>query len=158
MRTILSTATINQSPRDVFEMLADPECDSRWMVGVVGTDRLTLGDMRQGTAMVCKFGIGPLITMKANAVIEEFEPGRRFVRRRVGGALAMKGEFAVEPDGTGSIVRWTMEVGLHARSMGMLFDPLIARWMKMSIEISLRKLKALAESQRRLPVKELQNA
>lgn len=157
MKTVLSTVSIDRLPRDMFEMLADSDCDSRWMVGVVGTDRLTPGDMRQGTAMVCKFGIGPLTTMKANAVIDEFEPGRRFVRRRVGGALAMKGEFAVEPDGTGSIVRWTMEVGMHARSMGMLFDPLIARWMKMSMEISLRRLKTLAESKARMHVKESVN-
>ena len=158
MKTISSDIVIDRPTSDVFTLLTDAECDHRWMVGVVGTDRITLGDMRQGTTMVCKFGIGPLTTMKANAIIDEFEPGRRFVRRRVGGAMAMKGEFVVDPEAGGSIVRWNMDVGLHAQAVGVVVDPLIAGWMKMSMSASLRRLKALAESRARIPVQEPANA
>lgn len=158
MKTVTCTIHIDRPARDVFTLLTDDNCEQRWMVGVVGTDRLTPGNMRQGTEMICKFGIGRLTTVRAEAVIDEFDPGRRFVRRRVGGAMAMKGEFIVEPDDTGSIVRWTMEAGMNVRSTGMLLDPLIIRWMKMSMTTSLRRLKTLAESQRRVPVRELENA
>lgn len=155
MKTVRCTIHIDRPPCDVFGLLTDYMCDHRWMVGVVGTDRLTPGNMRQGTEMICKFGIGRLTTMRAQAVIDVFDPGRRFVRRRVGGAMAMKGEFVVDPDARGSVVSWTMEVGIHAPSIGIVVDPLIGRWMEMSMSVSLRRLKTLAES---LHVKEPANA
>lgn len=131
---------------DVFSIISNPMNDSRWMFGLTGTDLLTPGGMQQGTRMICTFGVGPLTAMKAHAVIDEFEPGRRFVRRRVGGKLAMAGEFLVEPTGNASRVTWTMQVGLAIPLLDFLLNPLIAQCVQMSIALSLRNLKSLAES------------
>jgi carbon monoxide dehydrogenase subunit G len=146
MKSVQCTTTIHRPVNEVFRILTDHDCDARWMLGVTGTERLTSGEMRQGTKMICKFGVGPLTTMKANAIIDEFEPGRRFVRRRVGGLMAMSGEFTTLAEGKGTRVRWTMDVGLNVRHIGFVFSPLLAQWMKMSMVVSLKKLKAFAES------------
>jgi carbon monoxide dehydrogenase subunit G len=147
MKTVQCTTKIDRPSHEVFSILTDQACDERWMFGVTGTDRITPGDMRKETQMICKFGVGPITTMSANAIIDEFEPGRRFVRRRVGGLMAMRGEFAVEPNGNSTRMIWTMDVGLNVPFVGFLFSPLLAQWMKMSMTISLRNLKTLAEAE-----------
>lgn len=157
MKTVQCVVDTRCASNEVFAMLTDQSCDQNWMLGVVGTERLTPGEMRQGTQMICNFGVGCVTFMKADAVIDEFEPGHRFVRRRVGGALAMKGEFAVEPVISGSRVTWTMEVGLKMPLFAAFVDPFLALWMKMSMMVSLKQLKRLAESQRSVPVQELEN-
>lgn len=158
VRTVHCETEIQRSSDDLFNIISTPLNDSRWMFGLTATDLPTPGAMQQGTRMVCKFGLGSLVFMKAHAVIDEFEPGRRFVRRRVGGKLAMTGEFLVEPAGNASRLRWTMHVGLDVFLLDFFLNPLIAQWMKMSIALSLRKLKALAESAHGSTVKVNQRA
>lgn len=157
MRTIQCSIDVDFPPLEMFAILTDNPCDSRWMFGVTGTERLTPGEMHKGSEMICKFGVGPITTMKAKAVIDEFEPGRRFVRRRVGGAMIMKGELMVEPDGNGSTVSWTMDVGINAPVVGVVLDPLLAAWMKVSMRSSLNKLKALTESGQLAATREAEN-
>ncbi len=154
MKTVKRTIRVNLSPPVVFSLLTDPKNDKHWMFGLTGTDLLTPGEMRKGSKVTCKFGIGPITTMRANAVIEEFDPGQRFVRTRVGGLMAMKGEFVVEPDGGGTRLDWTMEVGMSVPLIGLLLDPLLAIWMGMSIATSMKKFKSLVESGRLVPVRE----
>ncbi len=145
VRTVRCERNIRRSAAEIFDIISHPVNDSRWMLGLVGTDVLTPGGMREGTRMTCKFGIGPLTVMKAEAVIDEFESGRRFVRRRVGGKLAMKGEFLVEPAGDASHITWTMEVGLAVPLLDFLLNPLVSQWLKLSMAYSLRNLQRLAE-------------
>jgi carbon monoxide dehydrogenase subunit G len=146
MKTINRTININLPPPVVFALLTDPQNDERWMFGMTGTDLLTPGAMHKGTKVICKFGVGPITTMRASAVIEEFDAGRRFVRTRVGGVMAMKGEFTVLPDEGGTRFDWTMDVGMRIPFIGLLLDPLLAAWMDMSIAVSMKKFKALVES------------
>ena len=151
MRTIRRAVKINLPAEQVFGMLANSANERHWMFGVTGSERRTPGPLRRGTEMICKFGFGPITTVKMDAVIDEFEPGRRFVRRRVGGAMAMKGELVAEPNGTVTNFGWTMEVGLKVPVIGPLLDPLLAAWMNMSMALSMNKFKALAESKRIVP-------
>ena len=146
MNTVKRTTTISRPVREVFALLTDAQNDERLMFGMTGTDLVTPGAMHKGSKVVCKFGIGPITTMRASAVIEEFEPGRRFVRTRVGGIMAMKGEFAVQPEQTGTRFDWTMETALKIPLLGPLLDPLIGAWMGMSISLSMKKFKTLVES------------
>jgi hypothetical protein len=145
VRTVQCSKVIDRPSSELFGIISSPLNDNVWMLGLTRTEQLTPGKMQEGTRMICRFGAGPLTLMKAHAVIEEFEPGRRFVRRRVGGKLAMAGEFLVEPSGGSSRVRWTMDVGLAIPLLDFLLNPLIAQWMKMSMAVSLNKLKALSE-------------
>jgi carbon monoxide dehydrogenase subunit G len=147
MKTVRCVRDIERPAAFVFDLLTDHTCDARWMLGVTGTVRPTPGAMHKGTRMICRFGLGPITMMKANAIIDEFEPGRRFVRRRVGGLMAMKGEFIVEPLGSAARVKWTMDVGLNVLLLDVLFDSLLAAWMQLSMTMSLGKLKALSESE-----------
>ena len=146
MKTIKRTIKINLPPPVVFALLTDAQNDERWMFAMTGTDLLTPGEMHKGSKVICKFGIGPITTMRASAFIEEFDPGRRFVRTRVGGVMAMKGEFAVVLDEGGTRFDWTMEVGMRIPFIGLLLDPLLAAWMDMSVAVSMKKFKALVES------------
>jgi carbon monoxide dehydrogenase subunit G len=146
MKNIKRTITINRPPHVVFALLTDARNDERWMFAMTGTDLITPGVMQKGSKVICKFGIGPITTMRASAVIEEFDPGRRFVRTRVGGAMAMSGEFRVIPDEGGTRFDWTMNVGMRIPFIGLLLDPLLAAWMDMSIAVSMKKFKVLVES------------
>lgn len=157
MKTIKRSIKINLPPPAVFALLTDAQNDERWMFAMTGTDLLTPGAMRQGSEVICKFGIGPITTMRASAVIEEFEPGLRFVRKRVGGAMSMKGEFAVAADEGGTRFDWTMEVGMRIPVLGLLLDPLLAAWMDMSIAVSMKKFKALVESRQLTPAPETEH-
>lgn len=146
MKTIKRTIKVNLPSHVVFALLTDAQNDERWMFAMTGTDLLIPGDMRKGTKVICKFGIGPITTMRASAVIEEFDLGRRFVRTRIGGAMAMRGEFTVSPDEGGTRFDWAMEVGMRIPFIGLLLDPLLTAWMNMSIAVSMKKFKTLAES------------
>jgi carbon monoxide dehydrogenase subunit G len=157
MKTIKRTIKINLPLPVVFALLTDAHNDQRWMFGMTGTDLLTPGAMHKGSKVICKFGIGPITTMRASAVIEEFDPGRRFVRTRVGGAMSMRGEFAVVPDDGGTRFDWTMEVGMRIPFIGLLLDPLLAAWMDMSIAVSMKKFKALVESGKLAAAPETEN-
>ncbi len=57
----------------------------------------------------------------------------------------MAGKFLLEPSGASSRVRWTMDGRLAIPLLDYLLNLLIAQWMKMSMAISLNKLKALSE-------------
>jgi carbon monoxide dehydrogenase subunit G len=146
MKTIKRTIKINRPPHVVFALLTDARNDERWMFAMTGTDLITPGVMQKGSKVICKFGIGPITTMRASAVIEEFDPGRRFVRTRVGGAMAMSGKFTVAPDEGATRFDWVMDVGMRIPFLGVLLDPLLAKWMDISIWTSMKKFKTLVES------------
>jgi len=149
MRTVERSITVEADPEYVFDILTHSPNEPHWMFGVTGSEQHTAGPLRQGSKMICKFGIGPFTTMKANAVIDEFEPGRRFVRRRVGGVMTMRGDFMIEPSDGGTRFIWKMDVGLCGwRFFSGLLDPFLAWWMTMSMNISMKKLKTLAESRK----------
>ncbi|MBM2841040.1 MAG: hypothetical protein HW412_1568 [Bacteroidetes bacterium] len=150
MRTVERSITVQAAPDYLFDVLTHSPNERHWMLGVTGSEHCTAGPLRQGSKMICKFGIGPFTTMKADAVIDEFEPGRRFVRRRVGGVMIMRGDFMVEPsDSGGARFIWKMNVGLCSwRIFSAMLDPFLAWWMKTSMNISMMKLKTLAESRK----------
>lgn len=148
MVTVEESITVQMRPAETFALLSEPVNEPRWMFGVVGVNARTTARIYAGMQQQCHFGVGGLRFKSMSAVIEEYEEGKRFVRKRVGGFMAMRGEFSVEPEGEGTRIIWRMNVGLKGGALTRWIEPVIGQWMRMSIAISLRKFKRVMAAAR----------
>jgi uncharacterized protein YndB with AHSA1/START domain len=111
----------------VWAAMTDWSRQHEWMVGtrvyVVGGDGRSVGSRLLGFTGIFDVGFADLLE------ITEWEPPRRCRVRHSGKLLRGWAEFAVEPAGSGSVIRWTERL----RPPLALVSPLLLVGMRASL-------------------------
>ena len=70
---------VNRPRGEVFAFVAEMENESQWHTDVLKAERLTEGEVGQGTSYKVQFRPQPMSPSEGTVEIVEFEPGRRIV-------------------------------------------------------------------------------
>ncbi len=143
MVTVIGTVLIDRSSRDVFAVVGNYENDPKWRSGVSEMRHDPPGEVRIGmvTHEVIRF-MGR--TLRIDAEVVEYEPGRKTSFRTVSDALSAEGFRLVEEEGT--LTRFTYHSDVELDAAYRPFTPLI-RWVfKRRVARDLQMLKAILET------------
>jgi uncharacterized protein YndB with AHSA1/START domain len=135
---------IDAPPETVFAVLADPASYARW---VVGTQAVRDADPRfpaPGTRFHHRVGVPPLTVEDDSEVVASDPPRRLELLTKARPVGIGRVELVLEPDGAGTRVTMTETAAdLRAR---LLLNPLTDLALRARNVVSLRRLRALAES------------
>jgi len=137
---------INASPARIFAVLGDPECYPKW---VVGTRRIRSADEHfpaPGSRFHHEVGVPPLVLNDHTEVLEHDPPSRLVLRAKTRPFGTARIEFRLAGEGTGTRMTMIEQAGdLPSRIvLNPLSDPLV----HMRNNVSLRRLRRLAEALR----------
>ncbi len=111
---------IERPPAEVFAYLADPRNLHDWQ-GTAEVEQLTPGPIAAGTRFR---ELRRMLGRRIESVTEivDYQPDRRFGIRVISGPLPIDGRWDLEPDGTGTLLRFSAQGGGPA-----LAAPLVRR-------------------------------
>ena len=81
MIDVTVATTVERPVDEVFAFVADMENEPRWHTDILDAERLTEGDVREGTKYRVRFRSQPMSAPEGTVEIVEFQPGRRIVSR-----------------------------------------------------------------------------
>jgi uncharacterized protein YndB with AHSA1/START domain len=98
---------IGRPPDEVFAYLADPANLHDWQ-GTAEVEQLTPGPIAAGTRFR---ELHRMLGRRIESVTEivDYQPDRRFAIRVISGPLPIDGRWDLEPDGTGTLLRFSAE-------------------------------------------------
>jgi carbon monoxide dehydrogenase subunit G len=136
---------IDRPPEEVFAYVTTPENDLEWVSIAVERRRAGDGPIDVGSRIqaVDKF-LGRRI--ESTLVVTEHAPSTRSAVR-LEGPIAANGAYVLEPAGTGTRFRWSLEAepGLGGVFLGRATDPLVTFVFRRRIKGDLRRLKDVLE-------------
>src|SRR5919197_4813183 len=137
---------IDRPPEEVFAYVTTPENDLEWTSIAVERRREGDGPIDVGSRIraVDKF-LGRRI--ESTLVFTEHAPSTRSAVR-LEGPIAANGAYVLEPAGTGTRFRWSLEAepGLGGLFLGKVTDPLVTFIFRRRIRGDLRRLKDVLET------------
>jgi uncharacterized protein YndB with AHSA1/START domain len=134
---------VDATPERVFEVLSDPACYPRWVVGARAYRGADPGFPAPGTRFHHQVGFGPLRISDHTQVLE-FQPPRRIVLKAKARPLGTARVIVeVVPADRGSRVTMIEDPG--DRLTRLVFNPLTHLLVRGRNEESLRRLRELAE-------------
>jgi carbon monoxide dehydrogenase subunit G len=146
MPRVAEEIVIERPPEDVFAFVTTPENDLQWVSTAVERAREGDGPIQVGSRIraVDKF-LGRRID--STLEVTEHVPNSRSAVRLEGPIKAV-GTYELEPAGTGTRFRWTMdaEAGLGGLYLGRITDRLVTFFFRRSLRSDLRRLKSVLES------------
>jgi carbon monoxide dehydrogenase subunit G len=146
MPRVEEETVINRPPKDVFNFVTAPENDLQWVSTAVERRRESEGEIGVGSKIraIDKF-LGRRI--ESTLEVTEHDPPRRS-SIELRGQISARGTYALEPAGTGTRFRWSLEAdpGLGGLYLGRITDPLVTWVFRRRIQGDLRRLKSVLES------------
>jgi|SRR5829696_1882081 len=130
-------------PERVWEVLADPRCYPRWVVGARRFRAADPGFPAPGTRFHHEVGLGPLRLQDHTEVLEAAPPHRIVLRAKARPLGTARVAIEVAADERGSRVTLVEEAGDLATRL--LFNPLTHLLVRGRNDESLRRLRDLAE-------------
>jgi uncharacterized protein YndB with AHSA1/START domain len=79
MIDVTVSTTVNRPAGEVFAFVAEMENEPQWHTDILEAERLTDGEVGQGTSYKVQFRPQPMSPSEGTVEIVEFEPGRRIV-------------------------------------------------------------------------------
>jgi carbon monoxide dehydrogenase subunit G len=138
---------IDRPPEDIFAFVTAPENDREWVSTAVERQRESEGPIEVGSRIraVDKF-LGRRI--ESTLEVTEHVPSTRSTIR-LEGPITARGTYVLEPAGTGTRFRWTLDAdaGLGGLYLGRITDPLVTFVFRRRVRSDLRRLKSTLESQ-----------
>ena len=109
MRAFNYTIHIDRAPGDVFDFMMDLSKASRWRNLVRSVEVVTPGPLRVGSALLVTMDLlGEVKCMPSE--VWAYDPPRRYGVRNTANNVTGVFEYALEPDGTGTRVRFTCDI------------------------------------------------
>ncbi len=144
MPRVRKSIDIDASPENVFNYATNMTTQPEWIKFLEEID-ITAGDgQSKGTTDRCVIKLGPR-AQTVEAIWSEYDPPRSFARKSTGG-MAMEGRMTFAPQGSGTLVEWTIGYQPPAGMLGKVVDSLfLNRVFQNEVEESLESLKAQLE-------------
>lgn len=140
----VTVATRVERPVDeVFAFVADIENEPRWHTDIVEAERLTEGEVGEGTNYRVKFRPQPMSPPEGKIEIVEFEPDRRIVARSDMGN--MKPELTHVFGEVNGGTRVTRRIRVETSGLMTLMSPLMKMMIRRRNAEFLENLKRLLE-------------
>ena len=140
MRSFTYSAIIDRTPAAVFDFMLDFSRASRWRNLVRKVEVLTPGPLRQGTFVTFDV-MGK--TRTATSDVWVYDPPRRFGTRNTANNVTGVFEYTLEPQGSGTLVRFTCDILPHG--VMWLVLPFLIRGNRMRYRDQLASLKRAIE-------------
>ena len=138
---------VSATPERVFEVLRDPACYPRWVVGAKRFRSPTPASPRPARASTTPWGSGRSSSKDHTQVLEFDAPRRVVLKARARPAGTATVTIEVRPEDGGS--RVTMSEGPGDALSRLFFNPLTDPLVRRRNDESLRRLRALVERRRR---------
>ena len=133
---------VNRPVEKVFAWLTNPENQGKFDKSSLRMETLTPGPWRTGTQIRELRDLGGRKT-EVLSEVADLEQNRRFIIRSKTGPEWL-GTWNFEPDGAGTRLRWTGQLGM--KGFARLFEPLIGRQMRTQIDRQFANLPRLIEA------------
>jgi len=143
MIDVTVATTVERPVDEVFAFVADIENEPRWHTDILETERLTEGDVKEGTNYRIEFRSQPMSPHGGTVEIVKFEPGRRIVSRSDMGN--MKPELTHFFDEANGGTRVTRRIQIETSGLMTLMSPVMKVMVRRRNVQFLDNLKRLLE-------------
>ena len=143
MIDVTVATTVERPVDEVFAFVADMENEPRWHTDILGAERLTEGDVREGTNYRVQFRPQPMSPPEATVEIVKFEPGRRIVSRSDMGNMKPELTHVFEEANGGT--RVTRRIQIETSGLMTLMSPVMKVMVRRRNVQFLDNLKRLLE-------------
>jgi hypothetical protein len=148
MRAFNHTIHIDRAPRDVFEFMMDFSKSSRWRNLVRRIDVVTPGPLRVGSQLLVTMDLLGNVTQFSSEVWA-YDPPRRYGVRNTANNVTGLFEYQLEPQNTGTLVRFTGSVRPHG--WRWLALPLLIADCRVRYRNQLANLRTAIQEERGVP-------
>ncbi|MGH2582963.1 MAG: SRPBCC family protein [Anaerolineales bacterium] len=134
---------INKPPKEVFDILANPENGAKLVDNIKESKKITPGPLGVGT----RFLETRVVNGKEGQVeieVTAYEPTKHVAIKSEASGIKVEYHYHLQPENTGTRVRWVCE--LEAGGLRKMMLPMIAGIMKKEDGDHLQKLKQVMES------------
>jgi hypothetical protein len=135
---------VKRSPEEVFAYVADVNRHDEWSSAVQESRLEGFGPVAKGSRYYQKFKILGR-TVEGQAVIEDYEPGRRVAFRSLTGPMPYGWDVVVEPADGGTVL--TSHGEMDAAGLLKLAAPAMRSAFKRQAEHDFRALKTILEAE-----------
>jgi len=142
MRSFTYSTHIERPPDAVFSFLIDFKTASRWRSLVRTVELITPPPMREGSKLRVTVDVMGKIR-QATSDVWVFDPPRRYGLTNTASNITGVFEYSLEPEGSGTLVRFTCDIKPHG--LMWLVLPFALRTNRMRYRDQLDRLKAAVE-------------
>ena len=123
MIDVTVSTKVNRPRGEVFAFVAEMENESQWHTDVLKAERLTEGEVGQGTSYKVQFRPQPMSPSEGTVEIVEFEPGRRIVSQSDMGNMKPRLTHIFEEASGGTQV--TRHIQIETSGLMTLMSPMM---------------------------------
>jgi hypothetical protein len=134
---------INRTPQEVSDFVADLENAPKWQGGVVQSNRLDEGLIREGSRFHERVRIG-LWRVDALCTVTAYTPGKKMAFKASSKPMDYQGAFTFDREDGGT--RVTIAGSGQMKRLWKLFEPMVKMDAKQSVKKELNALKKVLES------------
>jgi uncharacterized protein YndB with AHSA1/START domain len=133
---------VARPPEDVFGYLTDTEKLAEWQKGTVEVRRDASGPLTRGERL---HEVHAAMGRRLESTVEvaEIDPPRAFALHVVDGPMPVDGRWTLEPDGSGTLVRFTGEGSLKGPLR--IVEPIVRRTLERQFRGHHERLKRVLE-------------
>lgn len=143
MIDVTVATTVERPVDEVFAFVADMENEPRWHTDIVEAERLTKGEVGEGTTYRVQFRSQPMSPPEGTVEIVEFEPNNRIVSRSDMGN--MKPELTHDFEGADGGTNVTRRIQIETSGLMTLMSPFMKVMVRRRNGEFLDNLKRLLE-------------